>query len=38
MTQLTVPNPQDLQGQVLYDAGGDGIGVIEGIYLDNATR
>jgi len=38
VTQLTVPNPQDLQGQVLYDAGGEGIGVIEGIYLDNATR
>ncbi len=38
MTQLTVPNPQDLQGQVLFDAAGDGIGVIEGIYLDNATR
>ncbi|HEX2048893.1 MAG TPA: hypothetical protein VHF27_14100 [Acidimicrobiales bacterium] len=38
MTQLTVPNPQDLQGQILYDAGGEGIGVIEGIYLDNATR
>ena len=38
MTQLTVPNPQDLQGQMLYDASGDGIGVIEGIYLDNSTR
>ncbi|HEV3494881.1 MAG TPA: hypothetical protein VHA34_00880, partial [Actinomycetes bacterium] len=38
MTQLTVPNPQDLQGQVLSDASGEGIGVIEGIYLDNATR
>ncbi len=38
MTQLTVPNPQDLQGQMLFDASGEGIGVIEGIYLDNATR
>ena len=38
MTQLTVPNPQDLQGQVLYDARGEDIGVIEGVYLDNATR
>ncbi len=38
MTQLTVPNPQDLQGQTLYDVGGEGIGVIEGIYLDNTTR
>ncbi len=36
--QLTVPNPQDLQGQTLFDAAGDGIGVIEGIYLDNVTR
>jgi cell division septum initiation protein DivIVA len=35
---LTVPNPQDLQGQMLYDAGGEGVGVIEGVYLDNATR
>lgn len=38
MTQLTVPNPQDLQGQMLYDARGEGIGVIEGVYLDNETR
>ena len=38
MTQLTVPNPQDLQGQTLTDASGEGIGVIEGVYLDNATR
>ena len=38
MTQLTVPNPQDLQGQVLYDPSGEGIGVIEGVYLDNQTR
>ena len=38
MTQLTVPNPQDLQGQTLFDASGEGIGVIEGIYLDNVTR
>ena len=38
MTQLTVPNPQDLEGQVLFDASGEGIGVIEGVYLDNATR
>jgi hypothetical protein len=36
--QLTVPNPQDLQGQTLFDAAGEGIGVIEGIYLDNVTR
>jgi len=35
---LTVPNPQDLQGQVLYDVSGQEIGEIEGIYLDNATR
>ena len=38
MTQLTVPNPQDLQGQVLFDVRGEGIGVIEGVYLDNVTR
>ncbi|MGH9265017.1 MAG: PRC-barrel domain-containing protein, partial [Acidimicrobiales bacterium] len=38
MTQLTMPNPQDLQGQVLYDPSGEGIGVIEGVYLDNVTR
>ena len=38
MTQLTVPNPQDLQGQVLYDASGEGLGIIEGVYLDNVTR
>jgi hypothetical protein len=38
VTQLTVPNPQDLQGQLLYDVSGDEVGVIEGIYLDNATR
>ena len=38
MTQLTLPNPQDLQGQVLFDAGGVEIGIIEGVYLDNATR
>jgi cell division septum initiation protein DivIVA len=38
VTQLTVPNPQDLQGQVLYDVNGEGIGVIEGVYLDNQTR
>lgn len=38
MTQLTIPNPQDLEGQMLYDASGEGIGVIEGVYLDNATR
>ena len=38
MTQITMPNPQDLQGQVLYDPSGDGIGVIEGVYLDNVTR
>src|SRR5215213_6948010 len=33
-----MPNPQDLQGQVLLDALGEEIGVIEGIYLDNDTR
>lgn len=38
MTQLTIPNPQDLQGQVLFDVGGEGVGVIEGVYLDNQTR
>ena len=36
--QLTVPNPQDLQGQTLFDPAGEHIGVIEGIYLDNVTR
>ena len=35
---LIVPNPQDLQGQILYDPTGAEIGVIEGVYLDNATR
>ena len=35
---MTLPNPQDLQGQVLYDSSGEEIGVIEGVYLDNATR
>lgn len=35
---ITVPNPQDLQGQVLYDSSGEEIGIIEGVYLDNATR
>src|SRR5687768_580298 len=35
---ITVPNPQDLQGQVLYDANGQEIGLIEGVYLDNETR
>lgn len=35
---ITVPNPQDLQGQVLYDSSGQEIGLIEGVYLDNATR
>ncbi len=34
----TVPNPQDLQGQVLYDSRGEEIGLIEGVYLDNETR
>jgi uncharacterized protein YjbJ (UPF0337 family) len=38
VTQLTIPNPQDLQGQVLFDVSGEGIGVIEGVYLDNVTR
>jgi len=38
VTQLTMPNPQDLQGQVLFDASGEEIGEIEGVYLDNATR
>jgi cell division septum initiation protein DivIVA len=33
-----MPNPQDLQGKKLFDAGGEAIGVIEGIYLDNTTR
>jgi len=36
--QLTVPNPIDLQGRTLFDASGEGIGVIEGVYLDNTTR
>ncbi len=36
--QLTVPNPQDLQGQALYDVTGEEVGVIEGVYLDNVTR
>ena len=35
---ITMPNPQDLQGQMLFDASGEGIGEIEGIYLDNVTR
>ena len=35
---ITVPNPQDLQGQVLYDSAGQEIGLIEGVYLDNQTR
>ena len=35
---ITVPNPQDLQGQVLYDSSGQEIGLIEGVYLDNQTR
>ena len=35
---MTLPNPQDLQGQVLYDSSGEEIGVIEGVYLDNTTR
>lgn len=35
---ITVPNPQDLQGQVLYDSNGQEIGLIEGVYLDNETR
>ena len=35
---ITLPNPQDLQGQVLYDTTGQEIGLIEGVYLDNATR
>ena len=35
---ITVPNPQDLQGQVLFDSSGQEIGLIEGVYLDNATR
>ena len=36
--QLTIPNPQDLQGQVLSDVTGEEVGVIEGVYLDNVTR
>jgi len=35
---ITLPNPQDLQGQVLYDSTGQEIGLIEGVYLDNETR
>ena len=35
---ITLPNPQDLQGQVLYDSTGQEIGLIEGVYLDNDTR
>ena len=35
---ITVPNPQDLQGQVLYASTGQEIGLIEGVYLDNETR
>jgi len=35
---MTLPNPQDLQGQVLYDSSGVEIGLVEGVYLDNATR
>jgi gas vesicle protein/sporulation protein YlmC with PRC-barrel domain len=35
---ITMPNPQDLQGQVLYDSNGQEIGQIEGVYLDNDTR
>lgn len=35
---ITLPNPQDLQGQVLYDSSGQEIGLIEGVYLDNDTR
>jgi cell division septum initiation protein DivIVA len=38
VTQLTIPNPQDLQGQVLFDVSGEGIGVIEGVYLDSVSR
>jgi len=38
VTQLTIPNPVDLQGQTLIDALGEGIGTIEGVYLDNLTR
>lgn len=35
---LTMPNPVDLQGRSLFDVEGEEIGVIEGVYLDNATR
>ena len=35
---ITLPNPQDLQGQVLYDPAWQEIGLIEGVYLDNGTR
>jgi hypothetical protein len=38
VTQLTVPNPIDLQGRTLFDGSGEGIGVVEGVYLDNTTR
>lgn len=35
---MTMPNPIDLQGRTVFDARGDAIGVIEGVYLDNLTR
>lgn len=38
MTQLTISNPQELQGRTLFDGNGEGIGTIEGVYLDNVTR
>ncbi|MDQ2827367.1 MAG: apolipoprotein A1/A4/E family protein [Actinomycetota bacterium] len=38
MTPLTMPKPVDLQGRTLFDATGQGIGTIEGVYLDNVTR
>jgi len=38
VTQLTIPDPLALQGQTLLDGSGEGIGTIEGIYLDNVTR
>jgi hypothetical protein len=38
VTSLTLPKPVDLQGRTLFDATGQGIGTIEGVYLDNVTR
>lgn len=38
MTQLTIPNPQELAGQTAFDPAGNEVGPILGVYLDNATR